>query len=249
MKKFGLVGSKLSHSFSKKFFNQKFLSESIPAQYLNFELSNIDQIRAVFESELISGINVTVPYKNSVIKYLDSLDSLSNEIMAVNTILPTYQNNKLVHLKGFNTDVYGFHQMLKPYLKSHHERALVLGTGGASAAISYVLRKYNIDINYVSRFPDVNHSNTFSWDDVNEYMVSHHLLIINTTPLGMYPNHEQLINIPYHAINKNHLVIDLIYNPDETRFLKKAKQNNAQILNGYSMLVNQALKAWDIWNS
>lgn len=248
MKNFGLIGNKLSHSFSKKFFNQKFLEENIPAHYENYELKDIDQVRSIFESTIISGMNVTVPYKNSIIKYLDFLDPLSKEIMAVNTILPKYEKNKLISLKGFNTDIYGFHQMIKPYLKSVHERALVFGTGGASSAVSHVLKNYNIEVNFISRYPDTKERNIFSWNDVNEDMIAHHLLIINTTPIGMYPKVNEVLNIPYHAICKNHLAIDLIYNPKETFFLKKSKNNNAQILNGYSMLVHQALKAWNIWN-
>jgi shikimate dehydrogenase len=249
LRNFGLVGNKLSHSFSKNFFTNKFMTENISAQYNNFELSDINQIRNLFESKIISGLNVTVPYKKTVIKYLDSLDPLSKKISAVNTIYPTYENAKLTHLKGFNTDLYGFKQLVKPYLKSHHERALVLGTGGASAAVAYVLREYNIDVNFISRSPKLDQGNVFSWDTINDYMISNHLLIINTTPLGMFPNNDQLINIPYQAINKNHLVIDLIYNPIKTIFLKNAQKNNAQILNGHQMLIHQAIKAWNIWNS
>lgn len=249
MKNFGLIGHKLSHSFSRKFFNQKFLEENIPAQYDNYELRDIDKVKSIFEKTIISGMNVTVPFKNSVIKHLDFLDPLSKEIMAVNTILPEYKNDNLISLKGFNTDVYGFHQMIKPYLKSYHERALVFGTGGASSAVNYVLRNYNIDVNFISRHPDSEAKNVFSWNEVNEDMIAHHFLIINTTPIGMYPKVNDSLNLPYHAIGKNHLAIDLIYNPKETFFLKKAKNNNAQILNGYSMLVHQALKAWNIWNS
>ncbi len=249
MNNFGLIGRKLSHSFSKKFFNQKFLEENIPAHYENYELNDIAMLRTIFESKVISGLNVTVPYKNSVIKYLDSLDALAKQTMAVNTILPKYDNNgKLLSLRGYNTDVFGFHQMLKPFLKSHHERALILGTGGASSSVSHVMKEYNIDVNFISRFPDANNNNIFSWNDLNEYMVEHHLLIINTTPIGMYPNSNEIINIPYHAIGKSHLIIDLIYNPKETHFLKNSKKNNAQTLNGHSMLINQALKAWNIWN-
>ena len=249
MKKFGLIGRKLSHSFSKKFFNQKFLDESIPAQYENYEISDISYVKSIFQNNFLSGINVTIPYKNTVIKHLDEMDSISKEIMAVNTILPIYENKKLVSLKGFNTDVHGFHHMIKPYLKSHHERALVLGTGGACSAVSHVMKSYNIDVNYISRYPDLNDENSFSWNDLNEHMVGHHLLIINTTPIGMYPNVSEVINIPYHAMGSKHLIIDLIYNPSETLFLKNAKKNNAQTLNGYSMLVNQALKSWNIWNA
>lgn len=249
MKNFGLLGEKLSHSFSKNFFNKKFSEENINAHYSNFELNNLSKFKDIFKHQIISGLNVTIPYKHKVIKHLDSLDSISKEINAVNTILPTYNGSKLIHLKGYNTDVYGFHQMIKPYLKSHHERALVFGTGGASAAVAYVLKEYNIDVNFISRHADLKNKNIFTWEDVNNYMIKHHLLLVNTTPIGMFPNNDQKINIHYPTINKNHLVIDLVYNPKETYFLKIAKENNAQILNGYTMLVNQALKAWEIWNN
>ena len=248
MQKFGLIGQKLNHSFSKSFFNKKFVDENINAKYYNFEIENISQIKNIFQKEVISGMNVTIPYKESVIGQLDSLDEISNKIRAVNTILPTYHNNKLIHLKGFNTDAYGFHQMIKPYLKSHHEKALIFGTGGASAAVSYVLKNYNIDINYVSRTKYAKNKNTYSWSEINKYFISSHLLLINTTPIGMFPNCDQVIKIPYNYLTHKHLVIDLIYNPIETLFLKKASENNAKVLNGYQMLINQAMKAWNIWN-
>ncbi len=249
VRSFGLLGQKLAHSFSKDFFNKKFSEENISAQYSNFELDDLTKFKDIFKDQIISGLNVTIPYKNKVIQHLDSLDPIAQEINAVNTILPFYKHNKLSHLRGYNTDVYGFHQMIKPYLKSHHERALVFGTGGASAAVAYVLKGYNIHVNFISRFVNTNSKNVFTWDDVNDYMLDHHLLIINTTPIGMFPNNDQKINIPFNNINKHHLVIDLIYNPVETYFLERAKKNNAQILNGHSMLVNQALKAWEIWNT
>ena len=248
MQKFGLIGQKLNHSFSKSFFNKKFVDENINAKYYNFEIENISQLKNIFQKEVISGMNVTIPYKKSVIGQLDSLDEISNKIKAVNTILPTYHNNKLIHLKGFNTDAYGFHQMIKPYLKSHHEKALIFGTGGASAAVSYVLKNYNIDINYVSRTKHSKNNNTFSWSEINKYFIESHLLLINTTPIGMFPNCNQEIKIPYNYLTQNHLVIDLIYNPIETLFLKQASENNAKVLNGYQMLINQAMKAWNIWN-
>ncbi len=249
MRHFGLLGDKLSHSFSKDFFNKKFSEENISALYSNYELNDLTNFKDIFKEKIISGLNVTIPFKSKVIKYLDSLDSISQKINAVNTILPLYNGNKLSHLKGYNTDVFGFHQMIKPYLKPYHERALIFGTGGASAAVAYVLKRYNIDVNFVSRFASPSDENIFIWSDVNNYMLNHHLLLVNTTPIGMFPNTSQFIDIPYHTINKHHLVVDLIYNPSETYFLKKAKENNAQTLNGYSMLVNQALKAWDIWNT
>ena len=249
MKIFGLTGKSLSHSFSKDFFNKKFLSENLSAIYLNFEIENISSFRQLFIKNHITGLNVTIPYKEEIIPYLDSLDNVSNTLGAVNTILPNYKNNKLISLKGFNTDVYGFHQMIKPYLTTNHSKALILGAGGASKAVAYVLKSYNIDVNYISRKERPNELNYFSWKDVNNHMIESHHLIINTTPIGMYPNNSEKIFFPYEFINSKHLIIDLIYNPSKTFFLLKCEEKNAQILNGYQMLVHQALKSWNIWNS
>ncbi len=249
MRNFGLIGQSLIHSFSKDYFNKKFKTENIDALYSNFEIDNISTLRDLFSDFKLSGLNVTIPFKQKVISQLDSLDEISQKIDAVNTIKPFFKNNKLISLKGYNTDVYGFQQMLKPYLKSHHTKALVLGTGGASKAVAYVLNAYNIDVNFISRnkFPSLN--NYFTWNQLNSHMVAGHYIIINTTPVGMYPDVDQEIKISYDNLTSKHLVIDLIYNPDQTLFLKKALLKNAQIINGYQMLVYQALKAWDIWES
>ena len=249
MKTYGLTGQSLLHSFSKDFFNKKFLSENISARYLNFEIENISYLRELFIKNHISGLNVTIPYKEKIIPYLDSLDNISKSVGAVNTILPNYKNNKLISLKGFNTDVYGFHQMIKPYLTSNHSKALILGTGGASKAVAYVLKSYNIDVNYISRKERPNELNYFTWKDINNQMLESHNLIINTTPIGMYPNKIEKIIFPYEFINSNHLIIDLVYNPSKTFFLLKCEKKNAQTLNGYQMLVHQALKSWNIWNN
>ena len=249
MRNFGLIGQSLIHSFSKDYFNKKFKTENIDALYSNFEIDNISTLRDLFSDFKLSGLNVTIPFKQKVISQLDSLDEISQKIDAVNTIKPFFKNNKLISLKGYNTDVYGFQQMLKPYLKSHHTKALVLGTGGASKAVAYVLNAYNIDVNFISRnkFPSLN--NYFTWNQLNSHMVAGHYIIINTTPVGMYPDVDQEIKISYDNLTSKHLVIDLIYNPDQTLFLKKALLKNAQTLNGYQMLVHQALKAWNIWES
>ena len=249
MRNFGLIGKSLVHSFSKDYFNKKFKEENIDALYSNFELEEIPSLKELFSDYKLSGLNVTIPFKQKVISHLDSLDEISHEINAVNTIKPFFDNNKLVSLKGYNTDVYGFQKMVKPYLKSHHTKALILGTGGASKAVAYVLNSFNIEVNFISRnnFPSLN--NYFTWNQLNSHMVAGHYLIINTTPIGMYPDVDQEIIISYDNLTSKHLVIDLIYNPEQTLFLKKALLKNAQILNGYQMLVHQALKAWDIWES
>lgn len=244
---YGLIGKKLGHSFSQNFFNNKFSKENISAYYENHELDDVSLVRAIFQEKIIQGMNVTVPYKNAVIEFLDDLDPISKDINAVNTILPKYNNGNLISLTGYNTDVYGFSQMIKPYFKSHHERALVLGTGGASSAVNYVLKSLNVKVNFISRKTS-ELSNVFTWDDLNDYMIKHHLLVINTTPVGMYPNIEEEFEFPFLQVGPRHLFIDLIYNPEETIFLKRARLKNAGTLNGYNMLVNQALKAWEIWN-
>ena len=250
MKNFGLIGRTLSHSFSKKFFTTKFFKEKIDASYSNYELPNIEVFPSLFANDFIlNGLNVTIPYKESIIKYLDELDSVADEIQAVNTILPIYKNGILKKLIGYNTDAYGFRQLIKPYLKSNHQKALILGTGGASKAVSYVLRSLGIEVNYVSRSKSNTNSKIYSWDMVNDNMIKFHQLIINTTPIGMSPNSKVVIPIPYNSITNTHLLIDLIYNPEETQFLKKGKQQGARCLNGKNMLIHQALKAWDIWNS
>ena len=249
MRNFGLIGQSLVHSFSMDYFNRKFKTENIDAFYSNFELENISSIRNLFSDLKLSGLNVTIPFKENIISQLDSLDEISHEIGAVNTIKPFFKNNKLVTLKGYNTDVHGFKQMVKPYLKSHHTKALILGTGGASKAVAYVLNAYNIEVSFISRKKTLSLNNYFTWDQLNSYMVAGHYLIINTTPIGMYPNIDQEIKISYENLTSKHLVIDLIYNPKQTLFLKKSLLKSAQILNGYQMLVHQALKAWNIWES
>tara|TARA_B110000858_G_scaffold34827_1_gene38936 strand:- start:6515 stop:7279 length:765 start_codon:yes stop_codon:yes gene_type:complete len=249
LRNFGLIGHSLVHSFSKAYFNKKFKTENIDALYSNFELENVCGLRDLFSEYKLSGLNVTIPFKEKVISQLDSLDEVSLDIGAVNTIKPFFKNNKLVTLKGYNTDAYGFKQMVKPYLKSHHTKALVLGTGGASKAVAYVLNSYNIEVNFISRKKTSVFENHFTWSQLNSNMVAGHYLIVNTTPVGMYPNIDQEIKISYNNLTSKHLVIDLIYNPEKTLFLKKSILKNAQILNGHQMLVHQAIKAWNIWES
>jgi shikimate dehydrogenase len=245
LKNFGLIGYPLTHSFSKKFFSEKFNSEGVDAKYTNYEISSIDEFPQLFKKHSIDGLNVTIPYKEAVIPFLDDLDDVSSSVGAVNTVVPLFKEGFHI-LKGFNTDVYGFHQSIRTLLKSHHQKALVLGTGGASKAIEYVLKKYGITVNFVSRTK--NSATNFSWDELNNNMVKHHGIIVNTTPLGMFPYENVAIPFPYDYLTSNHLVVDLIYNPKETLFLKRSKLNGAQILNGEKMLINQALKSWEIWS-
>lgn len=240
---YGLIGKSLDHSFSKRFFEDKFKKEGINVTYLNFELTSIDEFEGLHQenSELV-GLNVTVPYKSDIIPFLDELSPIAKEIGAVNTI--QFKSGKLI---GHNTDAYGFQQSIKPFLRNVHERALVLGTGGASKAVTYVLRNLGIDVSYLSRNPS--DENQFSYEDANELMVDAFKLIVNCTPIGTFPNVDEMPKFPIQHVNENHLVIDLIYNPEQTKFLRLAKEQGADTLNGLSMLQHQALKAWEIWNA
>lgn len=241
MKTYGLIGKTLSHSFSKAYFTEKFTKEDVEAQYLNFELASIDDFKNLIESQNLDGLNVTIPYKESIIPYLDELDETAAKIGAVNTIrfLP---NGKL---KGYNTDAYGFAQSIKPFLAWQHERALILGTGGASKAIQYVLNELGIQTLFVSRTPEG--ENQIAYTDLNEHYLNAFMLIVNTSPVGTYPNIDECPNIPYEHLSSEHLIVDLVYNPEETLFLKNAKTTLA--LNGLAMLKHQAEKAFSIWVS
>ena len=241
MKKYGLIGKSLSHSFSKSFFSSFFIENKINASYNEFEIADIDDVKALLASP-INGLNVTIPYKESIIPFLDELSLEAKEIGAVNTI-------KIINgkTKGYNTDAFGFHQSIKPFLTNHHEKAIVLGTGGASKAVAYILNNLGIDVFFISRTPNemLNH---FSYDNLNKEMISACKLIINTTPVGMYPDIHSLIPIDYGFLTEHHLCIDLIYNPKETLFLKNAIKNNASVLNGNHMLIEQAKESWKIWS-
>lgn len=237
---YGLIGKSLSHSFSKQFFTEKFESEGMNASYNNYELGSISEINSIFKDKTINGLNVTIPYKQEVIPYLDEVDELAKKIDAVNTI--KFVNGKKI---GYNTDVYGFKQSIKPFLRNSHEKAIILGTGGASKAIEYVLKEIGIDIIFLSRNPK--EENEFSYDEANELMIKYRTLIVNCTPLGTSPKIDQMPKIPTEYFTKDHFVIDLIYNPSETLLLKKAKEKGAITQNGLSMLKHQALKSWEIW--
>jgi len=242
MKVFGLIGRSLEHSFSKDYFNNKFKIGGLDAIYENFEFEKIEEIRPFFEGRGdVVGLNVTIPYKEEIIPYLDEIEESAKEIGAVNTIL--IQNNKW---KGFNTDQYGFMTSLKPFLTNMHERALILGDGGASRAIRYALSKRSIPCHVVSR---ENGKADLTYDELNNYVFEACKLIINTTPLGMYPNLDSFPVIPFEFIGKEHLVYDLVYNPEKTQFLTKAEERGASIMNGLDMLKLQAEMAWEIWNT
>jgi|TARA_B110000014_G_C20109674_1_gene584323 shikimate dehydrogenase len=240
--KFGLIGKNISYSFSQKYFSNKFKKEGLDNYiYLNFDINSISQITNILKkNSSIKGLNVTIPYKESVIPFLDKLSNKAKNIGAVNTIRYT----KKGELKGYNTDEYGFRNSLLPHLKAHHKKALVLGTGGASKAIAYALEKLHIEYSYVSR----NKNTNYTYNTLTTEIIKEHHIIINCTPLGTFPEIEEYPNIPYDGISNEHLLYDLIYNPKETTFLKKGKKQGAQIINGIKMLELQAEKAWRIWN-
>lgn len=243
---FGLLGKSLSHSFSKSYFEEKFKKENLNGfTYSNFDLENLDSLSQIIENNNIKGLNVTIPYKEKIIALLNDIDPVAREIGAVNCIKVSKENNRLF-LKGFNTDYYGFGQSIKPFLEPIHQRALILGTGGASKAIYYALRNVGVEVYFVTT-GEKKASNYFHYSELNEHVLNAFKLIVNCTPLGMYPKTEALPDIPYQYITNQHLLYDLIYNPEATLFLKKGKEKGAVTINGLNMLKLQADKAWEIW--
>lgn len=243
MKTFGLIGRQIDYSFSKSYFSDKFKRDKLDCCYKNFDLEKIESFESVFKrADKISGLNVTIPYKEAVIPFLDAIDKDAKTIGAVNTI--KISNGKLI---GYNTDHYGFLESLKPKLKPNHSSALILGTGGASKAVAFALKSMNIKIKFVSREPK--NENTYIYESLTAEHISAHQLIINCTPLGTHPNTELYPPIPFHGVTKNHLLFDLVYNPNRTQFLNLGKKYNANTQNGLKMLKLQAEKSWEIWNS
>ena len=247
MKKYGLIGYPLNHSFSKRFFTEKFETEKIDSTYENFEIDSIEKFPGIISNNPeIIGLNVTIPYKEQVIRFFDDLDDSAREIGAVNTVR-VIRSESGIKLKGFNTDTFGFEKSLKPLLKNYHKKALILGTGGASKAIKYVLK--NLGIEYISASIEELNENEISYDDIDAKMMAERLLIINATPLGTFPKTETCPAIPYEYITGRHLLFDLVYNPEATLFMEKGTAKGAEVKNGYEMLLEQALKAYEIWNS
>lgn len=242
MAQYGLIGYPLTHSFSPGWFAKKFATLGIDATYTTFPLTGVEEITTLLKTVPdIKGLNVTIPHKESIIPYLDELDDTAQKIGAVNCI--AFDNGKS---KGYNTDAAGFKNSLVPLLKHHHTKALVLGTGGASHAVTYVLDVLSIAYKKVSRTAT---EDTITYDALNNDIVREHTLIINTTPLGMYPHTDAYPPLPYEAISSQHLLYDLIYNPEETRFLTLGKQAGATIKNGMEMLELQAEESWRIWSA
>ena len=242
---YGLVGKKLGHSFSKDYFTKKFSKLNLDYSYQNIELENIsDIIPFIKENKNLKGFNVTVPYKEEIIPYLDELDEHAKAMGAVNVVKVGTREDGSKYLKGYNSDWYGFTESFKPLINETHKNALILGTGGASKAIAYSLELLGISYKFVSRKPI---ENGLTYDDLTEEVMNAHTIIINTSPVGTFPNVKECPNIPYHCIKKEHVVYDLIYNPIKTMFLRQSETCGATIQNGWPMFVNQALKSYEIW--
>ena len=235
---YGLIGYPLKHSFSKDYFEKKFEAETIPGiSYINLECETLEEVVKMKAFSELSGFNVTIPFKESIIPFLDDIDSSAQKINAVNCVKRV--NGKLV---GYNTDYIGFEKSIKPLLQKHHQKALVLGSGGASKAIVYALQQLNIDYRIVSRKTD------FNYQSIDKKTIDEHHLTINCTPLGTYPNSDTFPAIPYEFLSENHLLYDLVYNPAESAFLKKGKSYNCQTKNGLEMLKIQAEESYLIWS-
>lgn len=242
-RKFGLLGKNISYSFSKKYFTEKFETLGLDNhRYVNFDIDNIDRFPYLLaDTKNLKGMNVTIPYKEAIIPFLQQLSKNAEVIGAVNTIRITKKGGT----KGYNTDFYGFKKALKPLLKKHHQKALILGTGGASKAVAYALQKLKIEYDFVSRQAT---ECEYTYSEINKEVFDEYQIIINTTPLGTFPNIKDCPDLDYSLFTDKHIAFDLVYNPEETEFLKRAKAQGAKIKNGYEMLVFQAEKAWEIWN-
>ncbi|UII78945.1 shikimate dehydrogenase [Flagellimonas sp. CMM7] len=240
--RYGLLGKDISYSFSQGYFTQKFADLKLnDHSYENFDIPEISEFEALVSQTHLKGLNVTIPYKELVIPYLDDLDSGAEKIGAVNTIKITENG-----LKGYNTDAYGFQKSIGPFLKPHHDKALILGTGGASKAIRFVLEELGIEYIYVSR---TKKEHQFTYKELDEEIITSHTVVINCTPLGTFPNVTDKPSLPYQYLNDQHLLFDLIYNPLKTSFLAEGESKGSKICNGLKMLKLQAEKSWEIWNS
>lgn len=244
MRYFGLIGKPLAHSFSPHYFAQKFQKESIDAAYGLYELDKIEDFKLLCQQRSFSGLNVTIPYKQSILPYLSMLDETAKAVGAVNVIKFIHHSGEVL-LKGYNSDVIGFHDTLVPLLQSHHKSALVFGTGGASKAVEYVLRRLNIEVQLVSRTA---RKSVLAYEQITPELIRKFQILVNATPLGTFPQIDTCVDIPYQNITNKHLLYDLVYNPQETLFLRHGKEKGAQVINGYAMLHRQAEAAWEIWN-
>lgn len=245
MRKFGLVGCPLGHSFSSQYFNDKFKSEGIDAVYNNYELKTLDDLRSLVENEGLEGLNVTIPYKIDVISYLDDIDFHADSIGAVN-VIKVFDVDGQKFLKGYNTDYLAFRKSIIPLMQAQHVSALILGTGGAAHAVAYALTQIGIECVFVSRHES---AESIFYKEVNEKVMSRFKIIVNCTPVGMFPKVNGRPNIPYEFITNEHLLYDLIYNPEQTKFLSLGEKHEAQTKNGLEMLYLQADESWNIWNN
>ena len=246
MQKYGLIGYPLKHSFSIGFFNEKFKSEGIDAEYVNFEIPEInDFMEVIEENPNLCGLNVTIPYKEQVIPFLDELDKDTAKIGAVNVIKIVRGPKGKVKLTGYNSDIIGFSQSIQPLLQPYHKKALILGTGGSSKGIYHGLKNLGIDSVFVSR---TQKEGMLTYEELTPEIMAEHTVIVNCTPVGMYPKVDFCPAIPYELLTPNHLLYDLLYNPNTTLFMKKGEEHGAVTKNGLEMLLLQAFAAWEIWN-
>ena len=247
METYGLIGYPLGHSFSRKFFTEKFTNEHIDAQYLNFEIPTIEDFTHIIaEHSELKGLNVTIPYKQQVMQYLDDLSAEARAIGAVNVVRVEHSENGQRKLIGHNSDVIGFVNSIRPLLQLHHKKALILGTGGASKAIHYGLtEKLGLEALFVSR---TKKEGLITYDEITADTLKEYEVVVNCTPTGTFPHADECPAIPYEALSSNNLLYDLVYNPEETLFMKRGSQQGATVKNGYEMLILQARAAWEIWN-
>ncbi|WP_423127314.1 shikimate dehydrogenase family protein [Gaoshiqia sp. Z1-71] len=250
MKTYGLIGYRLGYSFSKGFFTEKFEKENLKEhEYVNFELDTIDEFPGIFKkNDHIAGLNCTIPYKQQIMPFMDEIDQEAAAVGAINTVKIIHQAGGGMKLKGYNTDVYGFENSLKPMLNEKHNKALILGTGGASKAIKYILGKLGID--YLSASIEAElFDKEIRYEQIDGDLLKEYLIVVHATPLGTFPKIDACPDIPYEKLNKDHVLFDLVYNPEETLFMKKGKEQGATVKNGLEMLHLQAKKSWEIWNS
>ena len=246
MKTYGLIGYPLGHSFSRGYFTDYFGREGIEAEYKNFELPSIEQLAEVLQTEpTLQGFNVTIPYKQQVFSYLSELSEAAQAIGAVN-VVKVMRRDEGLYLKGYNTDYIGFTDSIRPHLKPHHTHALILGTGGASKAVDYALRKLGLKTQYVSRTA---REGIIAYDELTPELMAQYTVIVNTTPLGMHPKVDECPPLDYAQLTPQHLLYDVVYNPAKTLFLQRGEEHGATICNGMDMLIGQAKAAWEIWNN
>lgn len=246
MDKYGLIGYPLGHSFSKSYFNEKFENEGINAEYINFEIPTLDSLPEILASNPeLKGLNVTIPYKEKVISYLDYISPEARAIGAVNVIRVDHKGND-TYLKGFNSDVIGFTKSIEPLLERFHKKALILGTGGASKAVNFGLKSLGLETVFVSRFE---RPGTIQYSQITPDIIQEYNVIVNCTPCGMYPHIDECPQLPYEAMTSKNILYDLLYNPDETLFMKKGAQHGATVKNGLEMLLLQAFASWEFWHN